>query len=62
MQIIAEWTVQHGPVFKWSLANVELLVVTDPVEVAKLASKQLDLPKAKQFYELTGNVRVCLWL
>lgn len=50
VQILAQWTDRYGPMFKWSLAGTNVLVITDPEEVNKFCSREMNLPKANAFY------------
>ena len=57
MQILAQWTNTYGSVFKWNIAGQDMLVITDPEEVTKLCSRDLNLPKAAPFYKGLNHVR-----
>lgn len=62
-QVLAKWTAQYGPIYKWNLSGMDVLVITDPHEVVKLSSRELNLPKASFFYKgvnTVGCYRVCL--
>lgn len=61
-QVLARWTAQYGPIYKWNLSGMDVLVITDPHEVFKLSSRELNLPKASFFYKGVNTVgcRVCL--
>ncbi|DBA68323.1 TPA: hypothetical protein ACH3X2_013634 [Trebouxia sp. C0005] len=50
-RILALWTNTYGSVFKWSIAGQDMLVITDPEEVSKLCSRDLNLPKSAPFYK-----------
>ena len=56
VQILAQWTSRYGPVFKWSLAGSNVLVITDPEEVNKFCSREMNLPKASAFYTGLNSV------
>ena len=56
MQILARWTEQYGAVFRWRLGPKDILVVTDPLEVLKLCSKEANLPKFKLAYKALNTV------
>ena len=60
VQVLAEWTVRYGPIYKFSLSGLDLLVITDPEEVTKLSSRELSLPKANLFYKGVNTVGTCL--
>lgn len=57
-QVLAKWTAEYGPVFKWKLAGVHILVITDPEEVVKLSGRELNLPKSRLFYKPLNAVSV----
>ena len=57
MQVLADWTNQYGSIFKWNMVGVDILVITDPEEVAKLSSREANLPKAKMLYDAINTVR-----
>lgn len=59
MQVLANWTAQHGAVFKWNLSGMDLLVITDPEEVIKLCSREMSLPKANFAYKALNGVGLC---
>ena len=59
VQVLADWTVQYGPIYKFSLSGLDLLVITDPEEVTKLSSRELSLPKANLFYKGVNTVGTC---
>ena len=56
MQIFAEWAALFGPIYRFNLAGADLIVLTDPQEFAKLASREVNLPKADQMYKLLNVV------
>lgn len=56
MQIFADWAAQYGPVYKWNLVGVDLLVVSDPQEIAKLTSREANIPKTAMMYKMMNNV------
>ena len=56
LKILARWTDQYGPVYKWRLGPKTILVVTDPVEVLKLCSKEANLPKFALAYKALNTV------
>ena len=62
VQVLAEWTAQYGPIYKWNLTGIDLLVITDPEEVIKLSSREMNLPKAALFYNPLNTVRFCMTL
>lgn len=51
------WTEQYGPIYKWKLANLDVVVVTDPDAVAKICSKEGSMAKSSIFYK--GLNEVC---
>ncbi|KAL3146212.1 hypothetical protein ABBQ32_002914 [Trebouxia sp. C0010 RCD-2024] len=51
-RVLAQWTFQYGPIFKWNLAGKTILVVTDPVEVYKLCGREAQLDRARFMYKL----------
>ncbi|KAL0038434.1 hypothetical protein WJX77_006294 [Trebouxia sp. C0004] len=51
MQVLAKWTNEYGSLFKWSLINQDILVITDPEEVYKLCSREVNLPKPRALYK-----------
>ena len=57
MQILAQWTKKYGSIFKWNIAGQDMLVITDPEEVSKLCSRDLNLPKSAPFYKGLNHVR-----
>ena len=57
MQILAQWTNTYGSVFNWNIAGQNMLVITDPEEVSKLCSRDLNLPKSAPFYKGLNIVR-----
>jgi hypothetical protein len=57
VQILAQWTNTYGSVFKWNIAGQDMLVITDPEEVSKLCSRDLNLPKSAPFYKGLNHVR-----
>ena len=56
LQILATWTEQYGPVFRWRLGPEDVLVITDPLEVLKLCSKEANLPKYALAYKAANSV------
>ncbi|DBA72449.1 TPA: hypothetical protein ACH3X2_010475 [Trebouxia sp. C0005] len=50
-KVLARWTAHYGPIYKWNLSGMDVLVITDPHEVFKLSSRELNLPKASFFYK-----------
>ena len=62
MQVLADWTAQYGPIYKWNMTGLDLLVITDPEEVIKLSSREMNLPKAGLFYKPVNTVRLCMIL
>ena len=60
VQVLADWTVQYGPIYKFNLSGLDFLVITDPEEVTKLSSRELSLPKANKFYKGLNTVGTCL--
>lgn len=59
MQLLTDWTQKYGPVFIWYLGPQPVLVVTDPVEVARLCNninKQANLPKWTRTYTILEPV------
>ena len=58
--MLAQWTFQYGPIFKWNLVGKTMLVITDPVEVYKLCGREAQLDKARFLYKLLNTVRMML--
>ncbi len=56
VQILAQWTNKYGSIFKWNIAGQDMLVITDPEEVSKLCSRDLNLPKSAPFYKGLNHV------
>ena len=56
MQVLAQWTLQYGSVFKWNLAGRILLVITDPDEVYRLCSKDGQQEKPRFMYKQINTV------
>ena len=56
LQILAQWTSKYGSIFKWKLVGINILVITDPEEVNKLCSREVNLPKASAFYKGLNSV------
>lgn len=54
--MLAQWTQQHGPIFKWNLIGKTILVITDPVEVYKLCGREAQLDRARFMYKLLNAV------
>lgn len=42
------------------MTAMDLLVITDPEEVIKLSSREMNLPKAPLFYKPVNTVRPCM--
>lgn len=47
----------YGPIYKWKLANLDVVVLTDPDAVAKICSKEGSMAKSSFFYR--GLNEVC---
>ena len=60
LQILAGWSEQYGPVYRWRFGPKDILVVTDPVEVSKLCSKEANLPKFALAYKPINTVSLPL--
>ena len=58
--MLAQWTFQYGPIFKWNLVGKTILVITDPVEVYKLCGREAQLDKARFIYKLLNAVSLVL--
>ena len=56
LQILAGWSEQYGPIYRWRFGPKDILVVTDPVEVSKLCSKEANLPKFALAYRPINTV------
>ena len=57
VQVLAQWTTLYGPIFKWNMLGLDMLVITAPDEVAKLSGRDASLPKAKVIYKALNAVR-----
>ena len=53
LQTLAGWAALYGPIFKWGLAGMNILVITDPEEMSKLVSREASPPKAVKSYPLS---------
>ena len=60
VQVLADWTVRYGSIYKFNLSGLDFLVITDPEEVTKLSSRELSLPKANKFYKGLNTVGTCV--
>lgn len=63
MQLLTDWTQKYGQVFIWYLGTQPVLVVTDPVEVARLCNnpnKHANLPKWSRTYTILEPVSSAL--
>ena len=56
VQVFADWATLYGTIYKFNLAGADLIVLTDPQEFAKLASREVNLPKAGQMYRILNVV------
>ena len=54
--MIAAWADKYGAIYKWKLANMDVVVVTDPDAVAKLCSQEGCMAKCGIFYKGLNTV------
>ena len=59
LQVLAQWAAQYGTIFKWNLVGKTLLVITDPEEVYKLCSREVNLDKPRLLYSGINTVSMC---
>ena len=57
LQVFAQWANQFGPIYKCSIGPGDVLVITDPEEVLKLSSREMDVPKDYLAYRGLNPVR-----
>ena len=60
LQVFAHWANQFGPIYKCSIGPGDVLVITDPEEVLKLSSREMDIPKDYLAYRGLNPVRQLL--
>ena len=50
LQILADWGNKFGPIYKLSLMEYNVVVVSDPDEVFKICSREVATPKCYEAY------------
>ena len=59
LQTLADWAQQYGSIYKFQLGPQTLLVVSDPIEIAKICSntnRHANLDKWHPFYSAVETV------